>query len=98
MQGPTGFPGVQTLPKSLQLDGCASPRRTLSQMQAECLVTCLNSIPNFFCASYCPNSFFNRSPEPGMTGKPRHSTSDGSNTSYRIFFAFTFPSRLTARG
>ena len=63
IQGPTGVLGWQTFEKSLQSEGWAMPLRTLSQIQAVCLLICLNTIPNFFCASYCSNSFFSRNPD-----------------------------------
>ncbi len=51
MHGPIGVLGVQLLPKSLQSEGSAIPLSTLSQIHAERFPTCLNSTPNFFCAS-----------------------------------------------
>ena len=52
----------------------------------------------FFLCIVLLKFLFEPSPEAGITGKPRHSTSHGSNTSYMIFFALTFPSRVTTLG
>ncbi len=58
MQEPIGFDGVQTLAKSLQSLGCATPLITLPHMQAGCSFGLGRLIENLLSASKSANLEF----------------------------------------
>ena len=102
MHGPTGLWGLHFLPNSGHFSGSMIPLSTSPQRQPLgsgnlASLRSLKSPSNLLRASHFSNPALILRPLPGIWGKPRHSTSQGSKTAPMASLALTFPSGLTTR-
>ena len=97
MQGPTGFSGVQARPNSGHSFGAIAPRRTSPQRHPRVSRVGSTRGSNAFVASWAAYFSEIAMPLAGIDPSPRHTASQGSNTSAMIAWAAGLPSACTPR-